>query len=107
MSLAVLRTFISKREQEHEARLLSRKTKIGAKEVSEPVVVEPIDVEQEEKSNEQCDVSEEVSLDEPCSISENPATNHGGKGMGELKPARVLEVVIEFMLLMLFPLRNN
>lgn len=90
MSLAVLRTFISKRQQEHEARLLSKKMKIRAKEV-----VKPEAMEHDEKSNGQCDVlKDSVSQDESCSISENSAANQGGKVPEKLKPPRVLEVGI-------------
>ncbi|XP_057769846.1 tRNA (guanine(26)-N(2))-dimethyltransferase 2-like isoform X2 [Salvia miltiorrhiza] len=92
MSLAVLRTFISKRQQEHEARLLSRKMKSRAKEVAEPIV-ESKSVEHDEKSNGECDVPQDISQDEPCSILENAATNQGGKVPEELKPARVLEAL--------------
>lgn len=105
MSIAVLRTFISKRQQEHEARLLSKKMKIGAKKVDEPIS-EPEAMEHDEKSNGGCDISQDISQDEPCSISENSAANQGRKVPEDLKPPRVLEV-IEFVLLVLFPLQNN
>ncbi|KAG6396146.1 hypothetical protein SASPL_142288 [Salvia splendens] len=88
ISLAVLRTFISKRQQEHEARLLSKKMKVRAKEV-----VKPEAMEHDEKSNGQCDVSKDISQDEPCSISENSGANQGGKVPEKLKPPRVLEAL--------------
>ncbi|KAL1557132.1 methylamine--glutamate N-methyltransferase [Salvia divinorum] len=88
MSIAVLRTFISKRQQEHEARLLSKKMKIRAKEVAEPITME-----HDEKSNGVCDVSQDISQDEPCSISENPTANQGRKVQEDLKPPRVLEAL--------------
>ncbi|XP_047980587.1 probable tRNA (guanine(26)-N(2))-dimethyltransferase 2 [Salvia hispanica] len=92
MSIAVLRTFISKRQQEHEARLLSKKMKIGAKKVDEPIS-EPEAMEHDEKSNGGCDISQDISQDEPCSISENSAANQGRKVPEDLKPPRVLEAL--------------
>ncbi|KAG6408154.1 hypothetical protein SASPL_131157 [Salvia splendens] len=92
MSIAVLRTFISKRQQEHEARLLSKKMKIEAKKVVEPIS-EPEAMEHDEKSNGGCDISQDISQDEPCSISENPAANHGRRVQEDLKPPRVLEAL--------------
>lgn len=103
MSIAVLRTFISKRKQEQET-MMSRKRKSGPKAVGEPTV-EPeilkdtvIDVGE---SNGEREVPSEISQEEPCSISEDPATNHEGKGRGEVKPPRVLEVTIGLMLILL------
>lgn len=46
-----------------------------------------------DKSNGECEESEEASLDEPCSIPEEPVKILEGKGRGELKPPRVLEVL--------------
>lgn len=46
-----------------------------------------------DKSNGECEESEETSLDEPCSIPEEPVKILEGKGRGELKPPRVLEVL--------------
>ncbi|KAK4477545.1 hypothetical protein RD792_016776 [Penstemon davidsonii] len=97
MSIAVLRTFISKRKQEHEA-MLSRRKNTGPKVAEEPAV-EPEAIEDSVmhngKSIGECEVSEEKSQDEqPCIISENPAANQeGGKGRKELKPPRVLEAL--------------
>ncbi|KAK6129003.1 hypothetical protein DH2020_037257 [Rehmannia glutinosa] len=57
MSIAVLRTFISKRKEEHEA-MLSRKRKTGPKDSGEPIV-EPEsltdNVMHDEKSNGECE----------------------------------------------------
>ncbi|KAH6830312.1 hypothetical protein C2S53_007478 [Perilla frutescens var. hirtella] len=101
LSIAVLRTFISKRKEEHETKLLSRRMKIGAKEAAKPIVeeggaevgepiVEPEAVELDGKANGEYDVSQ----DEPCSISENHhASNLERKGLEELKPPRVLEAL--------------
>ncbi|KAI3452186.1 hypothetical protein Pfo_008851 [Paulownia fortunei] len=95
MSIAVLRTFISKHKQEHEA-MLSRKIKTGPKVAGEPIV-EPEaltdTVMHDGKSNGECEVSQETSQDEPCSISEDPVVNQEGKGRGEVKPPRVLEAL--------------
>ena len=97
ISIAVLRTFISKRKQEHEAKL-SKRTK-AAKKVSEEDASEPLAKEaptesdmHEEKSNGECAVPEETSLDEPHCISEEPVGIMEEKGQGQLKPPRVLEV---------------
>ncbi|WVZ14990.1 hypothetical protein V8G54_012556 [Vigna mungo] len=72
ISVAVLRTFISKRKQEHEA-MLSKKTK-GAPKV--PENNEPSELVKEEepdttppedhKSNGKCKIEEEISPEEPC-----------------------------------------
>ncbi|KAI3462862.1 hypothetical protein Pfo_019525 [Paulownia fortunei] len=93
MSIAVLRTFISKRKQEHEA-MLSRRKKTGPKVAQEPAVdPEAVtdSIMHNKKSNGECEISQEISQDEPCSISEDPAANHEGKGQAELKPPCVLE----------------
>ncbi|CBI16939.3 hypothetical protein AAG906_013372 [Vitis piasezkii] len=98
ISIAVLRTFISKRKQEHEAKL-SKRTK-AAKKVSEEDASEPLAKEaptesdmHEEKSNGECAVPEETSLDEPHCISEEPVGIMEEKGQGQLKPPRVLEAL--------------
>ncbi|KAJ9683052.1 hypothetical protein PVL29_018865 [Vitis rotundifolia] len=98
ISIAVLRTFISKRKQEHEAKL-SKRTK-AAKKVSEEDSSEPLAEEaptesdmHEEKSNGECAVLEERSLDEPRCISEEPVGVMEEKGQGQLKPPRVLEAL--------------
>lgn len=44
-------------------------------------------------SNGDCVMPEEISQDEPCSIPEEPSKTTEGKGRGELKPPRVLEVL--------------
>ncbi|KAL6498611.1 hypothetical protein OROHE_026552 [Orobanche hederae] len=98
MSIAVLRTFISKRKQEHEA-LLSKKKKYVPNIAEEPVV-EPVEPEavkdttmHDGKSNGECEVSQEISQDEPTGISKNKGANQEGKGQRELKPPRVLEAL--------------
>ncbi|XP_027924782.1 probable tRNA (guanine(26)-N(2))-dimethyltransferase 2 isoform X2 [Vigna unguiculata] len=113
ISVAVLRTFISKRKQEHEAHLY-KKTK-GAPKV--PENSEPSELVKEEepdttppedhKSNGECKIEEEISPEEPCStmeedsvkVTEECSTTEGqinpseGKGRRELKPPRVLEAL--------------
>ncbi|XP_059639753.1 tRNA (guanine(26)-N(2))-dimethyltransferase 1 isoform X2 [Cornus florida] len=95
ISIAVLRTFISKRKQEHES-MLSRRTrtaqKVSIENTSEPEA--PIDsVVDNEKPNGECEESEEISHDEPCSISKGPVKTPDWKIRGELKPPRVLEAL--------------
>lgn len=95
MSIAVLRTFISKRKEEHEARL-SKKSKVAPK-VPEEDVLGPLkeianeSVVKDEKSNGKGEVPE-GKLKEFCGHSEEMVKNTEGKGPGELKPPRVLEV---------------
>ncbi|TKY50147.1 tRNA (guanine(26)-N(2))-dimethyltransferase 1 [Spatholobus suberectus] len=113
ISIAVLRTFISKRKQEHEA-YLSKRTK-GAQKVSEndgssELVMEEVPdttPPEDHKSNGECKVEEEISPEERCStveeasvkITEECSTTEGqinlseGKGQRELKPPRVLEAL--------------
>lgn len=121
ISIAVLRTFISKRKQEHEAKL-SKRTKAGQKvlekdaskpdveeklidsskddkvlekDASEPGVEEKLidSSKDDEKSNGECEMVEKASQDDPCSISEESVKATEGKGRGELKPTRVLEAL--------------
>ncbi|KAK3032537.1 hypothetical protein RJ639_036776 [Escallonia herrerae] len=95
ISIAVLRTFISRRKEEHEAFLSKRKktaSKISEEPASEPEApIEPI--MQDGKPNGKVEESEEISQDEPCSISEEPVQTLEGKGRVELKPPRVLEAL--------------
>lgn len=99
MSIAVLRTFISKRKQEHEALLskrMKRKQKASEEDSSRPLEDEaPTEsVTCDEKTNGECEVVEETSREEPCSgISEDSVKSTEGKGRGELKPPRVLEAL--------------
>ena len=109
ISIAVLRTFISKRKQEHEA-ILSKKTrgvpKVPEKDSSKPDMEEdPHESPPEDcKTNGNCEV-EEGSPEDPCSTMDEsdkaaePPNTTGepnkiteGKGRWELKPPRVLEV---------------
>ncbi|PIN06359.1 O-methyltransferase [Handroanthus impetiginosus] len=93
MSIAVLRTFISKRKQEHEA-MLSRRAK-ARKVAKEPAVKQAVTVTamHNRESNDGCEVSQEISEDEPCSISDDPAAGQEREGQDELKPPRVLEAL--------------
>ncbi|KAM1296905.1 hypothetical protein ACFX2I_023696 [Malus domestica] len=98
ISVAVLRTFITKRKEEHEARL-SKKAKPAPKESDKDAsdsVVEEVPNEPaiyEEKTNGDCEMAAEISQDEPCSISEKTDKVTEGKWRGELKPPRVLEAL--------------
>ncbi|KAG5535209.1 hypothetical protein RHGRI_023109 [Rhododendron griersonianum] len=95
ISIAVLRTFISKRKEEHET-MLSRRTKAVQKVSNDSAskLEAPIESNKgNDKSNGECEESEEASLDEPCSIPEEPVKILEGKGRGELKPPRVLEAL--------------
>ena len=114
MSIAVLRTFISKRKQEHEA-MLSKRAK-RAQKVSESGVSEPVKEDvphvsppEDCRTNGECEDKGEMSLDEPCNMTEelvktteecNTAgeslNNSEGKVQRELKPPRVLEVLHYF-----------
>lgn len=50
----------------------------------------------EEKSNGDSEVPEKVSQDGSCGLSEERVKRTEGKGSGELKPPRVLEVYYNF-----------
>ncbi|XP_059670475.1 tRNA (guanine(26)-N(2))-dimethyltransferase 1-like [Cornus florida] len=94
MSIAVLRTFISKRKREHEA-MISRRTKTTQKVSGGNVSKPEASVESamhNEISNGKCEESEEISNDELL-ISEEAVKKLEGKGQGELKPPRVLEAL--------------
>ncbi|KAJ0712300.1 putative tRNA (guanine(26)-N(2))-dimethyltransferase [Helianthus annuus] len=79
MSIAVLRTFISKREEEYEA-FLSKKMNYKASKTSVS----------NGSSNGECGTSKEIHKDEPCTNGDQPLE---GKLQGELKPPRVLEAL--------------
>ncbi|KAK7271841.1 hypothetical protein RJT34_28068 [Clitoria ternatea] len=113
ISIAVLRTFISKRKQEHES-YLAKRTK-GAQKTPEngdssEVIMEEVEDKppsEDKKSNGECEVvEEETSAEEPCStvedavkVTEECSTAEGamnlseGKGKRELGPPRVLEAL--------------
>ncbi|XP_055804081.1 tRNA (guanine(26)-N(2))-dimethyltransferase 1-like isoform X2 [Solanum dulcamara] len=92
MSIAVLRTFISQRKQEHEA-MLARRTKAGNK-VPDAKAENPGDsVQCNGESNDGSEVLKDASHGESCSIPEEQTKNLRGKGREELKPPRVLEAL--------------
>ncbi|KAL8124711.1 hypothetical protein AgCh_012386 [Apium graveolens] len=101
ISISVLRTFLSKRKQEHES-LLSRRKKTVSNITKEPIceteasiisdpeaTIDSVDG----KSNGPCEVSEVISHDQPRSIVNESLQIHEGKVQGELKPPRVLEAL--------------
>ncbi|KAJ6369840.1 hypothetical protein OIU76_028151 [Salix suchowensis] len=98
LSIAVLRTFVSKRKEEHEA-MLSKRTKsagkASCKDAYEPAVEEESNGSalDNEKSNGESEVHKEISQDEPCSISEESMKSSEGNHRGELKPLKVLEAL--------------
>ncbi|KAE8659371.1 putative tRNA (guanine(26)-N(2))-dimethyltransferase 2 [Hibiscus syriacus] len=97
MSIAVLRTFISRRKQEYET-LLSKRNKSVAKVSEKNGSISHVEDKADESglnteiSNEGNDVPEEKSQEEPCSTSEEPDKT-GGKVRRELKPPKVLEAL--------------
>lgn len=98
ISIAVLRTFIAKRKEEHEARLSKRTkkvTKVSENDASEDVIEEKPNgsAVNSEISNGDIEVQEQISHDEPCGISEEVVKTAEGKGPAELKAPKVLEVL--------------
>ncbi|OVA10995.1 tRNA (guanine(26)-N(2))-dimethyltransferase [Macleaya cordata] len=95
ISIAVLRTFISKRKEEHEA-MLNKKTKKVQKassgEASNGPLPEDKTTHHGEKSNGECEEHLEPFRSEPGDLSEKPIKTTEGKGR-ELKPTRVLEAL--------------
>lgn len=95
MSIAVLRVFVSKRQQEHEE-MFSRKSKAPPKQ-SHKVASEseaPVDVVNSERNcNGDCEASEKMSQDEPCSVPEDRVDCQERKGHETLKPPKVLEAL--------------
>lgn len=92
MSIAVLRTFISQRKQEHDAKL-ARRTKAGNK-VPDAKAENPGDsVQHNGESKDGSEVLKDTSNGELCSIPEEQTKNLRGKGREELKPPRVLEAL--------------
>ncbi|KAM0004918.1 putative tRNA (guanine(26)-N(2))-dimethyltransferase [Helianthus debilis subsp. tardiflorus] len=84
MSIAVLRTFISKREDEYGA-FLSKKMNKTSKTLETHV--------SNGSSNGECETSKEIHKDEPCTNGDQPQKPLEGKVQGELKPPRVLEAL--------------
>ncbi|CAN1319719.1 Probable tRNA (guanine(26)-N(2))-dimethyltransferase 2 [Linum perenne] len=90
ISIAVLRTFISKRKEEHEAKTY-RKKKFVHNKVSENGTSEP--APDGEKCHENSETPEKIAVEEPCSTSEDIVKTTEEKVRGELKPPRVLEAL--------------
>lgn len=92
ISIAVMRTFISKRNQEHEAMLSKRTT--SAPKVSEKDGEEEAPDESVVNENSNCEIERpaEISQDEPCCISEEAVKPTERNVLRQLKPPRVLEV---------------
>ncbi|PWA57800.1 tRNA methyltransferase, Trm1, S-adenosyl-L-methionine-dependent methyltransferase [Artemisia annua] len=84
MSIAVLRTFISKRKEEHEAVLSKRMQK--ASKVSENHASNG-------SSNGECEPSEVIPEGEPSGNGDEPEKAAEGRAPRELKPTRVLEAL--------------
>lgn len=100
MSIAVLRTFINKRKQEHEA-FLSRKAKGGFKtseEKSDAPASEDVPVESKADAHTSNGVHDgnatnAMPEDACCGTVAEPSDTTGGKYRRELKPPRVLEAL--------------
>jgi hypothetical protein len=109
LSIAVLRAFISKRKQEHEAHLLkiANRAKKASENDSSESAVEEVDNKtppEDHKTNGKCQSVEETSPEESCTtmegsvkIEEDDADGEKidqseVKGPKELKPPTVLEV---------------
>lgn len=94
LSIAVLRTFIEKRKQEHEA-FLSRKTKVGPKASKETpeAAVEPQVGSDKPNGVHDGNVAEASSEDACCDTPVQPINTPEVKVQRELKPPRVLEAL--------------
>ncbi|KAF8010144.1 hypothetical protein BT93_J0945 [Corymbia citriodora subsp. variegata] len=97
LSIAVLRTFIEKRQLEHEA-FLTRRTKSAEKVLeknsesvsgSAPNEMPMDDIE----CNGEREMLDETPQEEPCSVRKDIPESTNGKGKRELKPPRVLEAL--------------
>ncbi|KAF6140078.1 hypothetical protein GIB67_001819 [Kingdonia uniflora] len=96
ISIAVLRTFIEKRKEEHEAKLSKRMKsgkKVSSEETSCDTVLEEETPDHNGKTNGICKEQVEISQKEPVEIAEEPIKATEGKGWAELKPPRVLEAL--------------
>ncbi|CAO2817305.1 unnamed protein product [Amaranthus hypochondriacus] len=98
MSIAVLRTFINKRQEEHEA-FLSKKAKVKQFEgksdavASENVLIESSVEPETTNGVHDGDAHETKPADVSCSTTAEPSNHIGGKAHRELKPPRVLEAL--------------
>ncbi|KAK7266617.1 hypothetical protein RIF29_19266 [Crotalaria pallida] len=114
ISIAVLRTFISKRKEEHEAMLskrMKRAPKVSENNSSKSVMEEEVPQEtplEDHKSNGECKIEEEISPEEvelcsameesvktteECSAMEEQINHTEVKGQRDLKPPKVLEAL--------------
>ncbi|XP_042497966.1 probable tRNA (guanine(26)-N(2))-dimethyltransferase 2 [Macadamia integrifolia] len=100
LSIAVLRTFISKCKEEHAARLAKRnKTAHKALEDASSGHVEEEEGEETKsmhdsgKSNGECEVQMDPSQNKSCDISPEPDLTTEGKGPEKTKTYRVLEAL--------------
>ncbi|KAL1361081.1 hypothetical protein AAHE18_04G225800 [Arachis hypogaea] len=111
MSIAVLRTFISKRKEEHEANLpkkAKRAPKVSESDASEPAKEDVPHASPPEdcRDNGECEDGNGMALDEPhktaeeqvksseeCNGEGESMSNADGKVQRELKPPRVLEAL--------------
>ncbi|CAJ2665855.1 unnamed protein product [Trifolium pratense] len=111
LSIAVLRAFISKRKQEHEAYLLkiANRAKKASENDSSESAVEEVDNKtppEDHKTNGKCESVEEASpvescttmegsvkIDEECDADEEKIDQSEVKGPKELKPPIVLEAL--------------
>lgn len=107
ISIAVLRSFITKRNQEHEAKLSKRAKsgqKISENHGSETVVEEASNgsATNEENCNTDCDAHEKTSHE--CGspmVSEEQKKTTEGKEQRDAKPFRVLEVLLISLIILL------
>ncbi|KAF5735612.1 hypothetical protein HS088_TW15G01121 [Tripterygium wilfordii] len=98
LSIAVLRTFIPKRQQEHEAMSLKRAKstpKNYENGASKTVMEEALNESHMngEQSIAELEVPGEMSGDEQCTVSKEPEKTDEPKFCAELKPPRVLEAL--------------
>ncbi|KAK2663212.1 hypothetical protein Ddye_001786 [Dipteronia dyeriana] len=95
ISIAVLRTFVSKRKEEHEALLSKRAIKVSEKCASGSVLEETSNESDvnKEKLNGEIEGPEEISQDESSAISKQTVKATERKVQGQLKPPRVLEAL--------------
>ncbi|XP_044505134.1 probable tRNA (guanine(26)-N(2))-dimethyltransferase 2 isoform X2 [Mangifera indica] len=96
ISIAVLRAFVSKRKQEHEA-MLSKRTsevRVSEKDASKPAAEgAPNESDNNEKPDGETKEPEEISQDEHCGASEEFVKTTERKVQGILRPPRVLEAL--------------
>ncbi|XP_042501685.1 probable tRNA (guanine(26)-N(2))-dimethyltransferase 2 isoform X3 [Macadamia integrifolia] len=95
LSIAVLRTFISKRKEEHAA-MLAKRNKAACKASEDaPGAIEEAakSMRDSGKPNGECEVHMDPSQNESCDISLEPFKTTEGRGPEEPKPPKVLEAL--------------